>query len=103
MTFIVNNRTTSCCCRTVYTVCLLVITGIAVCSLGWQFAVFGLENDMSTLARLITVVTIGSIGHAKDALRTLQWPKSTINILTLKGANNLVDFPDISNGRTSSG
>ena len=58
---------------------------------------------MSALTRLITVVTVGCIRHAKDTLRTLQRPESTINILTLESSNNLVDFPDIAYGRTGSG
>ena len=82
---------------------MLVVAGVVVCFLGRQIAVFGLDNDTSTLATLVSVVAIRSIRHAKDALRTLQRPKSAINVLNLNGRNNLVNFFHISDSRTSGG
>ena len=87
--------------QSVKTVWLLVVAGVVVCFLGRLIAVFGLDNDTSSLATLVSVVAIRSIRHAKDALRTLQRPKSAINVLNLNGRNNLVNFFHISDSRTS--
>ena len=104
MALTANDGTSCCYVRTGWSVCMLIfsITVRSVCVSCWQFAVFSQENDMCTLKRLIAVVMIGGIGHAKNTLLSRKWPKTSVNILTLEGTNNLVDFSDIPDSRISS-
>ena len=56
---------------------------------------FGHINDMCTLTGLVTIVPIRCIWEAKNALMTLERPKTGIYILALHSTDDLVDLTNI--------
>ena len=92
VTLIVYDGST--CCRTIFL--------LAMSSVVW-LSFFGEVYDMRTLTGLVTIITIRCIWKvAKNALMTLERPKTCIDILALHGADDLVDLTNITDGRTRS-